>query len=430
MIRFAYQLSFGGGKSAAVRRTLIALALAAAAGCTAGTKPAVSGAAGSGGSGTTGVGGRGGTTGVAGSFSLAGQGGTVTTNPDGGSCQMKDFTFEPKIPTVFVLVDRSGSMFQSETTGTFFTLRSAVLQVIQQLQGQVRFGFGAFVGNKAVANGCPTFTSVPASLDNYSVIATAYNGIGPLLPYGTKADTPAFQVIPMVKAALAADAGTGQKYMLFVTDSESDFCDDGSALCPADAVTYQIQDMRAAGFGTLVIGLPTSISPIADAVLQNFANAGAGMGAINPPGSGAATLQDIFYQCQGAGSGAWMSQWTAAGRTGLVPLATYSTTPGTAQVYAPTSTSQQALYDQIAAALSDVKSCIFDLTPVRAVLSMLNKASVLIENNLVPLDPTNTNGWNMNTETQLQLYGPACDAWRNPDAKNIQFNFPCEIIVD
>ena len=38
----------------------------------------------------------------------AGTGGNVSTNPDAGACQMKDFTFEPKIPTVVLLVDRSG----------------------------------------------------------------------------------------------------------------------------------------------------------------------------------------------------------------------------------------------------------------------------------------------------------------------------------
>jgi hypothetical protein len=36
----------------------------------------------------------------------------------------------------------------------------------------------------------------------------------------------------------------------------------------------------------------------------------------------------------------------------------------------------------------------------------------------------------MATATQLVLNGKACDDWRDPDNKNIAFNFPCEIIVE
>ena len=48
----------------------------------------------------------------------------------------------------------------------------------------------------------------------------------------------------------------------------------------------------------------------------------------------------------------------------------------------------------------------------------------------MPLDPNSANGWNMTGDTTLELFGSACDAWRNPNAKNIDFNFPCEIIVE
>jgi hypothetical protein len=48
----------------------------------------------------------------------------------------------------------------------------------------------------------------------------------------------------------------------------------------------------------------------------------------------------------------------------------------------------------------------------------------------VPLDTTSANGWNMVNETTVQLFGSACDAWRDPAAKTIDFNFPCEIIVE
>ena len=111
-------------------------------------------------------------------------------------------------------------------------------------------------------------------------------------------------------------------------------------------------------------------------------------------------------------------------------LGTYATTAGPTKPYRPDVTNQQALITQLTSVLSGVKSCVFDLTPVKVILTQLAKASVLIEGVAVPLDPGSANGWNMTTDIQLELFGSACDMWRNPNVKNIQFNFPCEIIVD
>ena len=132
--------------------------------------------------------GRGGT-----GFNLAGMGGTVTTNPDAGACQMKDFTFEPKIPTVILLVDRSGSMFDCVSTPTnvepsctdiadtaWTKLKNGVLPVVEQLQHDVRFGFATITGSNPQYGGtCPMPTPVAPKLDNYTDIATVYNGLPP-----------------------------------------------------------------------------------------------------------------------------------------------------------------------------------------------------------------------------------------------------------
>jgi hypothetical protein len=277
-----------------------------------------------------------------------------------------------------------------------------------------------------------TFDTVPAALNNYDAIANEYNMLGPLLPYGQKVDTPAAEVIGMVKSTLMKDTTNGPKYMLFVTDSQTDFCDDVNALCAADAVTWTIQDMYTAGIGTLVIGLPSSMSQVAAGALQNFANAGVGQPVVVPAGAGAATPLDVYYQCNGAGLNmAWNSFQTMAGRTGMVPIATYGTTGGTAPVYAPTSTSQADLANQIAQALADVKSCTFDLSmqtpPIQVDLTQLKLANVQIMGTTVPLD--DTNGWKMLDSKTLELEGTACNQWRDPNVTQIMFNFPCQIII-
>jgi hypothetical protein len=93
------------------------------------------------------------------------------------------------------------------------------------------------------------------------------------------------------------------------------------------------------------------------------------------------------------------------------------------------------LLTQLSTALAGVKSCTFDLNNINGKMikvdrNQLNKASIKVEGSTVPLDPNNANGWNMTSDTTLELFGAACDAWRDPDAKNIDFNFPCEIIVE
>ena len=229
--------------------------------------------------------------------------------------------------------------------------------MIAQLQSQVRFGFGAFVGAGGPSMCKPVFDSVPIALNNSDAIAAKYNTLGELLPIGAKADTPASAVIPMVKAALQADTGTGNKYMLLVTDTETDFCDDGAAVCPADAVTYLIQDMYAAGIGTLVISLPTkigSLSPVA--VAQNFANAGAGQPVALLPGT--TVPIDIYHECYQSSTG-WTSLVSGTGHTTSTSLATYApagVTPGTATVFAPTTASQDMLTQQITTAVAGIRA--------------------------------------------------------------------------
>ena len=46
---------------------------------------------------------------------------------------------------------------------------------------------------------------VPFALNNAAAITTEYDMLGPLQPYGSKANTPMSDVIPMVKSLLQAD---------------------------------------------------------------------------------------------------------------------------------------------------------------------------------------------------------------------------------
>ena len=393
--------------------------------------------------GTPATGGSPGTGGTPATGGSPGTGGTTTVSDAGAdaTCQTADFTFVPKIPTVFLLIDRSGSEFTDATTGVFFNLRTAVLQVLQQLMTsnqQMRVGLGAFVGDHASGTCKPSFDTVAIGEigTNYAAIAAKYNALGPLLPFGSKADTPMSAVIPMVQSALQADTGTGQKYMLVISDGQTDFCDDGNNVCPADAVTGQIQSMFTASLGTLVIGLPSQLgggTAFNQAVLQGWANAGVGMNTALPTVGGAATATDVYNQCNGTAD--WKTVFTANGRTGVSSAdALYTTPGGTATVFTPSSTSTSDLANQIAAAISAVKSCSFDLSDVggksiKVDTGKLASAMVKIQGTAVPLDATN--GWNVTTSapSTLVLNGNACKTWQTPNNNDISFAFPCSTII-
>jgi hypothetical protein len=271
---------------------------------------------------------------------------------------------------------------------------------------------------------CPIFDRVPTALDNYDAIAALYNPLGAL---GTKAETPVGGALQKVKAALDGETSTGPKYILFVTDGQPDFCDDGNSICPTDSVVARLQGLKAQGITTLIFGIQNgeggTIVPLQ--TLQAFANAGAGQ-----PVQG--LTDPIAYtadQCSGTGiSSQWKAEWTAAGLPARTPLGTYAASGGTATVYKPNPADQAALGALLAGTIAGVKSCTFDLANGLSVdLARAAEAHVLIEGTLVPHD--DVNGWRMVSGTQLSLAGTACMVWRQPSSRSIDFQFPCGTVL-
>jgi hypothetical protein len=360
-------------------------------------------------------------------------------------CQQAQRSFVPKIPTVFVLVDRSDTMFNDVTPGVsaWSALRTGVLEVMRDLDSSVRFGFGAFSGQGGQQ--CQLDAPlVPPALDNYEAVAQLYE---PLEKPVASKDTPTVLALRNVAQQLRADTAEGEKYILFVTDGEPDYCDDGNQLCPPDSVVGLLQSLSAnvdaqgapqAPIQTLVFGVTSPSTSILPTVLQGFANAGAGQ-PVAPMLRNATDVYDpnsLFDQCNG------VAGWAADFATTAKPLmrgqsiGTYVTDPalaGTAQVYRPDPTDQAALTEQIRAALAGVKSCNFDLGEDGVQVDLERKdlgekAHVIVNGSPVPFDPVD--GWSMLSETTVQLAGAACTSWRSPTIEtSISFDFPCDIFV-
>ncbi|HSY22524.1 MAG TPA: hypothetical protein VK841_10445 [Polyangiaceae bacterium] len=406
---------------------------------------------GSTGSGSTGTGSLGGTN--SGSTVL----GQQTLDATAEACQQFSLQFTPRIPLVYVLVDSSGSMFDPSTqpdggqSDEWVPLRTATLNVIQSLQSTVDFGFGDYGSNGSAstytaadysAHMCGLLNNVPIAPNNYSAIDTLYTSLGDMQPY-QKTNTPATialgQAATYLKQAAAAvtDGGTtmaGGMYVLWVTDGETDFCDDGSPLCPADAVTGEVQTLYNEGITTFVLGLPSDLSSISPQVLQGLANAGVGMPALAPPsnpGQPPASPLTISQQC--SGEGGWQAIVTAENIPAGQSIGTYSTatTVANAPLFSPSSIDEASLETAIATALKTVKSCSFDLQgQIMVDLTMAYLGTVSIDGtplSYVASADAGGDGWTMSTPTELDLVGAACTTWQT-SGMSIAGSFPCQVI--
>ena len=378
----------------------------------------------------------------------------VGEEPDDGitpmGCQQAEREFVPNIPTVFVLVDRSGTMFaQVGDTTPWGALRTGVLQVMSELETSVQFGFAAFSGrDTGVVAGTQTcdlqVPSVVPALNNRNAIATVYEPLGQ--PTDSK-ETPTLLALKEVAEQLRATDTPGDKYIVFVTDGEPDYCNDGNLICPPDSVVGLLQSLSATTdatgapqtpIHTLVFGIAAPSTTISADVLQAFANAGAGLPVsfmAQNPGQ-APDPNSVYDQCNGLPG--WRAGFLESGKPDVrgQTTGTYVTDPalaGNAPVYRPDPTNQAALTDQLRVALAGVKSCTFDLGEdgVKVDLTRTDlgdRARVIVNGTAVTFDATN--GWSMANETTVTLAGAACDMWRTPDmATSISFDFPCDIFV-
>jgi hypothetical protein len=351
--------------------------------------------------------------------------------PPSKGCQQATREFTPKIPTVFILVDRSGSMFDNNV---WAPLRTGVLQVISNLEAEVRFGFGAFSGTPGT---CPEMPTAGPNIENHTAIASLYNSLD---RPSYKSETPTLAALTRASQTLWSDPAVGDKYILFVTDGEPDYCDDSNALCPPDSVVGRLQKLalglddtgaQQVPIHTLVFGIESASPPISPAVLQAFANAGAGQ-AVAPPNTDPNAL---FYQCPQVPG--WMADFQTTGKVlaageSIGTYAPVGTAAGTATVYRPDTSNQAALIQEISGALAGVKSCSFDLgnDGVQVDLGRTDLgdlAKILVNGNPVPFDTVN--GWHMLSPTTVQLEGAACSNWRAPGESSIDFDVPCDVII-
>ena len=311
----------------------------------------------------------------------------------GDECNKVEIAFAPRIPSVFILVDRSSSMFERSLWNP---LKDGVLAVVDALDAEIRFGFSAYTGAQGMQ--CPLLTAlVPFADQNYAAIKRAYDMV--TAPQ-YKGETPTSLAVQEVTKALLKEPADGPKYIVLVTDGEPDFCDDPNPTCSRDAVVAAVQSAHAQGIGTFILSIGGEVDT---AHVRDVANAGAGQ-----------PVEDrqmaVQYQCPAS-------------------MATYAAASGSAPFFEPDVNDRAGLVSALSNAIAGARSCVFDLQGrVKIDLALAGEGIVELDGKRIPYAATANEGYRMNSETQLELLGAACMQLKQPTTQRVLIDFPCKAI--
>lgn len=366
--------------------------LVAVAGCSAESDDGSGSGAGSnnfgnsGGAGTTGIGSGAG----AGTDTGIGIGSAGTGTHSGQGCATADVRAARVTPTIWLVVDGSGSMDEAFGASTrWIALREALMEastgVVPVLQAAVVWGMvmydgpidigsfipGLFGGGAGTGGGtCPRLVVVEPMLNNFPNIDPAY----PAAPLG--GSTPTHKALEAVVTRLQNQPQTldmpevGPTYVVLATDGQpNDFCGGTAAADPAGAVLAATQTIAATGTPLFVISLAGG-----DAALQ-----------------------------------AHLEQVAMAGGTGKPP-------------FTPMSKDElvQTFQDIIGGAVGCDVRLNGKVTPGSECQGYVNIGGVDLPCN----DP---NGWRLKDEQTVEITGTWCDAFKADTSAMLHASFPCDV---
>ena len=229
-----------------------------------------------------------------------GSGGALSHGNAGSGGAHEGDCGEAVIPSVLLLIDNSSSMFdprESLWDPLFEALMKPEDGIVATFQGEIRFGFTSFRGGSPGGPECPVLFEVDYDLDNFEAINARYSAQNAewneSAPY--KWDTPTGAALAKVAQKLAADtsAPPGPKYIVLVTDGNPNTCTVLDPQCGSDEAIKAVQDAKALGITTFVIGMGdlTDSNGGCEAAwgrcgadfMQDVANAGTGLPVHAPP---------------------------------------------------------------------------------------------------------------------------------------------------
>ena len=319
-----------------------------------------------------------------GGFDLTGAGG-ATSGGGFDSCGAVDINFEADIPTVVLLIDQSGSM-DADFNGqgqrwdvVYDALMDPADGVVTQLQDIVRFGLALYTWRSGT---CPAVIAVsPPALGNHTPIDLVY------APEGPEANTPTGDSIDAIVPELAAFAEPGPKLIILATDGDPDRCEDpdGHDQAAMDEATDAAQSAYAQGIETVIIAVGDQVS---EQHQQDMANAGKGM--VVPADPSCLSNPDPMI-C--------------------------------APRYEPTS--KQALIDALSDIILGQRTCVFTLDG-SVIPGRECDGTVTLNGTIIPCN--DADGWKLNSPTEIEFTGAACDTILSDPDVNVTAQFPCDSI--
>ena len=324
-----------------------------------------------------------------GGLNLSGSGGAGVGGgtAQGGNCGDVLVEFEPEVPTVVLLIDQSGSM-TADFNGqgqrwdvVYDALMNPVDGVVTQLQDIVRFGLALYTYNSG-AQSCPEVVEVkPPAL----MLATAIDAI--YAAEVPEANTPTGDSIDAIVPELAALAEPGPKLILLATDGDPDRCEDPNAHDQGsmDEATTAAQNAYAQQISTVIVAVGDQVS---DQHQQDMANAGAGLPVPADPSCLSAPAPMIC-----------------------------------APTYEPTT--KQQLIDALTDIILGQRTCVFALNG--SVIAGKECEGVVKVNDAV-IGCNDPDGWQLNTPTEIEFVGAACDTILTDPDVIVEAEFPCDAI--
>lgn len=331
----------------------------------------------------------------------------------GDHCIDVDVGFTPQVPTVLLLIDRSSSMdagdkfgdaVQAAIAAGTYTLgdcpsnnnwrwnvvRDVLMNpnkgIVKPLEEQVRFGLSLYSSrNGQVKSGapdevdpakmCPELIEVPIALRNHDAMLNEFK-CSDILD-----DTPTGESLVAAAATLKAFQEPGPKVIVLATDGEPDTCE-----CP-DFRTSWVPDKCDAA------GLPAQIQADVVATAKGIHDDDITIHVINVSTPSNAGLQLHLTDVADAGGGKVYDGFS----------------PG----------ALSTAFDDI---INGVRSCKIDLSGEIAEGKESTGVVTLDGEKLVLDDP---DGWQVNTASQIELLGAACETIKSGDHE-LSIKFPCE----
>lgn len=301
----------------------------------------------------------------------------------GSSCGDIVIAFTPQTPTVFLLIDQSGSMnanFNGQTR--WDALRDALMDpqtgVVKGLEGKVRFALTLYSGDGDQK--CPDLTQVvPPALNNHAAINAVY------APATWKNNTPTGDSVSAITPALVAFNEPGPKIIILGTDGDPDTCaapDSNGTQPPRDVSLAAVKDAFQQGIQTFIIAVGDEVSKPHQ---QDMANAGVGLPF---PAPDPCDQMNNPAQC--------------------------------AKSYQPSN--KQALVDAFNTIIGGQATCVFNLDG-SVVPGKECEGIVTVNGMTIPCnDP---NGWQLNGANQIEFVGTTCATILADPNAAISGHFPC-----